>query len=146
MEETKKKVTMEEVKEEQATPKDPRKLTGAVRMLVPTKVETTLTTSQLWNGLFSALFGTPHDIYEQTGVDISDMYLVDFTAEDGGLKVCYSKERKREIFDERGKIWRNMLKIGNEIFPGADMDISVKSCMEGEPLCSKEEDTSSEKQ
>ena len=95
---------------------------GAVKMLVPTKVETTLTVPQLWNGLFAALFGTPHDIKEATGVEISDMYLVS-TAD--GLKICYGKDSERKVFDDRGKIWRNMLKIGNEIFPDAQMDISI---------------------
>ena len=116
---------------------------GAIKMLVPTKVETTLTVPQLWNGLFSAFFGTPHDIKEKTGVDIADMYVAKFPDDEEGnfLKVCYDKDGKQEVYDNRGAIWRNMLKIGNDIFPDANMDISVK---EGQ-VCSKEENTSSEK-
>ena len=116
---------------------------GAIKMLVPTKVETTLTVPQLWNGLFSAFFGTPHDIKEKTGVDIADMYVAKFPDDEEGnfLKVCYDKDGKQVVYDNRGAIWRNMLKIGNDIFPDANMDISVK---EGR-VCSKEGNTSSEK-
>lgn len=116
--------------------------TGAIRMLVPTKVETTLTVSQLWNGLFSALFGTPADIQGATGVGMEDLYVAKFKEDNGfSYKVCYMKDGKEEVYSEMGAIWRNMLKIGNDIFPGADMPIEVKEGQE----CSKEEDTSSEK-
>ena len=116
---------------------------GAIKMLVPTKVETTLTVPQLWNGLFSAFFGTPHDIKEKTGVDIADMYVAKFPDDEevNFLKGCYDKDGKQVVYDNRGAIWRNMLKIGNDIFPDANMDISVK---EGR-VCSKEGNTSSEK-
>ena len=116
---------------------------GAIKMLVPTKVETTLTVPQLWNGLFSAFFGTPHDIKEKTGVDISDMYVAKFPDDENGdfLKVCYMKGDEECIYSNSGAIWRNMLKIGNDIFPNAEMDVSVK---EGK-ACLKEENTSSEK-
>ena len=55
MEETKNTVDLKKAMEQSS-------MNGAIKMLVPTKVETTLTVPQLWNGLFSALFGTPHDI------------------------------------------------------------------------------------
>lgn len=101
--------------------------TGAIRMLVPTKVETTLTVPQLWNGLFSALFGTPADIQGATGVSMEDLYIARFKEDKGfSYKVCYMKDGKEEVYSEMGAIWRNMLKIGNDIFPDANMPIEVK--------------------
>ena len=149
MEETKKDIAMENEKGSEKV-FDPRmQQPGSIRMLVPTKVETVLTVPQLWNGLFSALFGTPHDINAQTGVDISDLYLAQFMNDEGvDLKVCYAKDGKEVVYDDRGKLWKRMLQIGNEIFPNAQMDISIhapEEKLEGTE-CSKEEDTSSKKQ
>ena len=126
---------------------------GAVRMLVPTKVETTLTVNQLYNGLFTALFGTPSDIQQSTGVEMSDLYVAQFIDDEGNvsLKVCYMKDEKEQIYDDRGAVWRNMLKIGNDIFPDANMDVSVHKSQKlmnvgkEEVECSTEESTSSEK-
>ena len=126
---------------------------GAVRMLVPTKVETTLTVNQLYNGLFTALFGTPSDIQQSTGVEMSDLYVAQFIDDEGNvsLKVCYMKNEEEQIYDDRGAVWRNMLKIGNDIFPDANMDVSVHKSQKlmnvgkEEVECSTEESTSSEK-
>ena len=126
---------------------------GAVRMLVPTKVETTLTVNQLYNGLFTALFGTPSDIQQSTGVEMSDLYVAQFIDDEGNvsLKVCYMKNEEEQIYDDRGAVWRNMLKIGNDIFPDANMDVSVHKSQQlmnvgkEEVECSTEESTSSEK-
>lgn len=144
MEETKNTVDLKKAMEQSS-------MNGAIKMLVPTKVETTLTVPQLWNGLFSALFGTPHDIEATTGVTMDALYLAKFPDDEDGavLKICYEKNGKEEIFDSRGALWRNMLKVGNDIFPGADMDIKIREGQvtkeEGEE-CSKEENTSSTKQ
>lgn len=129
------------------------RMIGAVRMLVPTKVETTLTVNQLYNGLFTALFGTPSDIQQSTGVDMSELYVAQFIDDEGNvsLKVCYMKDEEEKVYDERGAIWRNMLKIGNDIFPNADMDITVHKSQQlmnvgkEEVECSTEENTSLEK-
>lgn len=144
MEETKNTVDLKKAMEQSS-------MNGAIKMLVPTKVETTLTVPQLWNGLFSALFGTPHDIEATTGVTMDALYLAKFPDDEDGavLKICYEKDGKEEIFDSRGSLWRNMLKVGNDIFPGADMDIKIcegKVIKEEEEECSKEENTSSTKQ
>ena len=60
---------------------------GAVRMLVPTKVETTLTVNQLYNGLFTALFGTPSDIQQSTGVEMIDLYVAQFIDDEGNVSL-----------------------------------------------------------
>lgn len=143
MEETKNTVDLKKAMEQSS-------MNGAIKMLVPTKVETTLTVPQLWNGLFSALFGTPHDIEATTGVTMDALYLAKFPDDENGaiLKVCYMKNGEEKIFDQRGALWRNMLKAGNDIFPGAEMDVKVREGKvneEGEP-CSKEESTSSTNQ
>lgn len=144
MEETKNTVDLKKAMEQSS-------MNGAIKMLVPTKVETTLTVPQLWNGLFSALFGTPHDIEATTGTTMDALYLAKFPDDEDGavLKICYEKNGKEEIFDSRGSLWRNMLKVGNDIFPGADMDIKIREgqvTKEEEEECSKEENTSSTKQ
>lgn len=144
MEETKNTVDLKKAMEQSS-------MNGAIKMLVPTKIETTLTVPQLWNGLFSALFGTPHDIEATTGTTMDALYLAKFPDDEDGavLKICYEKDGKEEIFDSRGPLWRNMLKVGNDIFPGADMDIKIREgqvTKEEEEECSKEENTSSTKQ
>ena len=144
MEETKNTVDLKKAMEQSS-------MNGAIKMLVPTKIETTLTVPQLWNGLFSALFGTPHDIEATTGVTMDALYLAKFPDDEDGatLKICYEKDDVEHVFDSRGALWRNMLKVGNDIFPGADMDIKIREgqvAKEEEEECSKEESTSSTKQ
>lgn len=145
MEETKNTVDLKKAMEQSS-------MNGAIKMLVPTKVETTLTVPQLWNGLFSALFGTPHDIEANTGVTMDALYLAKFPDDEDGavLKICYEKDGKEVVFDSRGSLWRNMLKVGNDIFPGADMDIKIREgqvTKEEEKECSSDgENTSLEKQ
>ena len=84
---------------------------------------------------------------------MSDLYVAQFIDDEGNvsLKVCYMKDEKEQIYDDRGAVWRNMLKIGNDIFPDANMDVSVHKSQQlmnvgkEEVECSTEESTSSEK-
>ena len=111
-----------------------------ISILVPTKVQTTLTSEQLVSTLGMCLFGDPSKIKKITGMDMS---LVDFfirktvvgTGDEKTVikEVCYADEGgKVHVYDDRGKLYYRWRKMLQAIVP------NVKDLVEVEVIKNKE--------
>lgn len=97
-----------------------------VTLMVPTKVQTTLSSRQLISALGMSLFGDPGEIQMRTGreADDIDFFIRKTVVGEGDEKtvvkeVCYNDEGgKTHVYDDRGELYIRWYKLARAIIPG----------------------------
>lgn len=97
-----------------------------VTLMVPTKVQTTLSSRQLISALGMSLFGDPGQIKMSTGKDADeiDFFIRKTVVGEGDEKtvvkeVCYNDEGgKTHVYDDRGELYIRWYKLARAIIPG----------------------------
>ena len=104
---------------------DVKKELDTVTLMVPTKVQTTLSARQLVSALGMALFGDPGEIQMRTGKDDDiDFFIRKTVVGEGDEKtvikeVCYNDEGgKTHVYDDRGELYIRWYKLTRAIIPG----------------------------
>lgn len=99
---------------------------NTVKLMVPTKVETTLSARQLVSALGMALFGDPGEIQMRTGkeADDVDFFIRKTVVGEGDEKtvikeLCYNDDGgKTHVYDDRGELYIRWYKLARGIIPG----------------------------
>lgn len=107
---------------------------GTVTLMVPTKVQTTLSSSQLISALGMSLFGDPGEIQMRTGkeADDIDFFIRKTVVGEGDEKtiikeLCYNDEGgKTHVYDDRGELYIRWYKLARAIIPGMDTLVELE--------------------